>query len=124
MSHVSETIPTSLTPRVEAALAWFNGSDDASGEAFKVTGIIDPEAALNGSQELLLIMCSGERCEQRSFVVTGSSNEWSVETADTLSIPGKPQAELDPPPGVRSNWLDTTLSQHDFTVLLFYRGFW
>ncbi|MEQ8690683.1 MAG: hypothetical protein RIC89_07590 [Pseudomonadales bacterium] len=126
MPHVSETIPDALTPRVEAALAWFNASSEASGDEFKVTGILDPEEALSGSDELRLIMCSGDRCEQRSFTVAGSSNAWSIEFSDKLSTQAeqKPQAELDPPPGVRTHWLDKTLSQHAFTILLFYRGFW
>ncbi|MBO6701130.1 MAG: hypothetical protein JJ921_02240 [Pseudomonadales bacterium] len=126
MPKVSETIPGELQPRVDAALAWFNASENAENEAFKVTGIVDAEDALRGSDELRLIMCGGDRCEQRSFRVVGTNNAWEVELADdVLAAQGdKPQAELDPPPGVRSSWLDKALSQHAFVVLLFYRGFW
>ncbi|MBO6555279.1 MAG: hypothetical protein JJ934_01095 [Pseudomonadales bacterium] len=126
MPKVSETIPSELQPRVDAALAWFNASENAENEAFKVTGIVDAEDALRGSDELRLIMCGGDRCEQRSFRVAGTNNAWEVELADdVLATQGdKPQAELDPPPGVRSSWLDKALSQHAFVVLLFYRGFW
>lgn len=126
MPKVSETIPGELQPRVDAALAWFNASENAENEAFKVTGIVDAEDALRGSDELRLIMCGGDRCEQRSFRVAGTNNAWEVELADdVLATQGdKPQAELDPPPGVRSSWLDKALSQHAFVVLLFYRGFW
>jgi hypothetical protein len=126
MPKVSETIPSVLQPRVDAALRWFNASPDADGEVFKVTGILDADDALNGSNELRLILCGGDRCEQRSFNVSGEGESWVVESADgILTPPGdKPQAELDPPPGVRSNWLDNVLSQHAFVVLLFYRGFW
>jgi len=55
MSQVSETIPSSLQPRVDAALAWFNASVEAANEEFKVTGILDADDALGGSDELRLI---------------------------------------------------------------------
>ncbi len=126
MPQVSETIPDTLQPRVDAALAWFNDSVESAADEFKVTGILDAEEALSGSEELRLILCGGDRCEQRSFKVSGSVDAWEVEFTDTFVAPQdkKPQAELDPPPGVRSSWLDKMLSQHAFVVLLFYRGFW
>ena len=126
MPQVSETIPDALAPRVEAAVAWFNDSAESAEDEFKVTGILDADEALTGSDELRLIMCGGDRCEQRSFRVTGSRDAWTIELADTITPQegDKPQAELDPPPGVRSGWLDKALSQHAFVVLLFYRGFW
>jgi hypothetical protein len=126
MPQVSETIPAALKPRVDAALAWFNASADAAEDEFKVTGILDADTALSGSDELRLILCGGDRCEQRSFRVSGTVDAWEVEFADPALAPqgAKPQAELDPPPGPRSRWLDEKLSQHAFVVLLFYRGFW
>ena len=125
LQKVSETIPDQLSPRAEAALAWFNESPDAAGETFKVTGILDAETALAGSDELKLILCGGDRCEQRSFRVTGSSPNFSVESSDEITAKSdKPQAELAPPPGVRLFWLDSVMAQHAFVVLLFYRGFW
>jgi hypothetical protein len=126
MVQVSETIPDALAPRVEAAVAWFNASVESAEDKFKVTGIVDADEALTGSDEIRLIMCGGDRCEQRSFRVTGSRDAWTIELADTITPQegNKPQAELDPPPGVRSGWLDKALSQHAFVVLLFYRGFW
>ena len=126
MPQVSETIPETLQPRAEAALAWFNTSAEAAGDEFKVTGILDPDEALGGSDELRLILCGGDRCEQHSFRVSGTADAWAIEFADAVldSQAEKPQAELDPPPGVRASWLDKTLSQHTFVVLLFYRGFW
>ena len=126
MPQVSEAIPDALKPRVDAALAWFNASADAVEDEFKVTGILDADEALSGSDELRLILCGGDRCEQRSFRVGGTVDAWEVEFADSaLGAQGaKPQAELDPPPGPRLRWLDEKLSQHAFVVLLFYRGFW
>ena len=126
MPEVSESIPEALQPRVDAAVAWFNASAEAAGAEFEVTGILDADDALDGSQELRLILCGGDRCEQRSFRVVGAANAWQVDFVDVPSSPqgGKPQAELDPPPGPRLRWLDEKLSQHAFVVLLFYRGFW
>ena len=126
MPQVSETIPDALKPRVDAALAWFNASADAAEDEFKVTGVLDADEALNGSDELRLILCGGDRCEQRSFRVSGAVDAWAIDFADSALAPQgtKPQAELDPPPGPRLRWLDEKLSQHAFVVLLFYRGFW
>ena len=124
-TQVNEQIPEALSPRVEAAVAWFNDSADAAGDTFKVTGILDADAALQGSHELKLILCGGDRCEQRTFRVSGESPSFLVEQADPMPLAsGKPQAELDPPPGARQGWLDSVMAQHAFVVLLFYRGFW
>ncbi|MEM9177808.1 MAG: hypothetical protein AAGC67_21585 [Myxococcota bacterium] len=135
MPHVSETIPPALQPRVDAAVAWFNASDAAEGDAFEVTGILDPDLALQGADELRLVLCGGGRCEQRSFRVSGTADAWRVglaeapaaaDASDASGTSGTsgPQAELDPPPGARLRWLDETLARHAFVVLLFYRGFW
>jgi hypothetical protein len=126
MQDVSENIPGVLQPRVEAALSWFNASADAQGQNFQVTGIIDPDEALAGSDELRLILCGGDRCEQRSFRVSGAIDSWAVEPLEKPAEEGdkKPIAKLDPPPGAHYSWIDRALSQHSFVVLLFYRGFW
>ena len=124
-TKVNEQIPEALSPRVEAAVAWFNDSADAASDTFKVTGIIDADTALEGSDELKLILCGGDRCEQRTFRVSGEGPNFLVEQADPMpTASGKPQAELDPPPGARLGWLDNVMAQHAFVVLLFYRGFW
>ena len=127
MPQVSETIPDRLQPRVDAALNWFNASNEAGDEIFKVTGILDADKTLEASDELQLILCGGDRCEQRTFRVSGEFEPFSVHLTDRDLFalqPEKPQADLDPPPGVRADWLDNILSQHAFVVLLFYRGFW
>ncbi len=119
MATVSETIPSALQHDVDAALEWFN-RDQAI--PFEVTGILDPDEALaNASpRELKLVLCGGDRCEQRSFRVA----DGSVGFLDDAPATDATQAELDPPPGPRRSWLDRTLDQHEFTVVLFYRGFW
>ena len=122
---VSDTIPDLLAPRVEAAVAWFNNSPDAAGNTFTATGLPDADQALSGAEELKLVLCGGDRCEQRTFRVSGSHDHWSVQPSyTTVSQQGRPQADLDPPPGARLSWVDTVMSQHAFVVLLFYRGFW
>ena len=128
MTTVSETIPHHLAHQTQAALAWWNAEQDV---AFEVTGIIDPapEAAPAGeSRELRLVLCGGDRCEQRSFRVQGGPEAWSVSLVnDQAPVPGgeaKPIPELDPPPGARRGWLARALEEHAFVLLIFYRGFW
>jgi len=126
MPTVSETIPEALQPRVDAAIAWFNTTAAAAGDDFTVTGILNPEDALGDSEELHLIVCGGDRCEQHSFRVRGGSGAWDIGLLeqDASESSQRPQAELDPPPGARLGWLDRVLGQHEFVLLLFYRGFW
>ena len=126
MTTVQETIPEGLRPDVEATLAWFNGREDVT---FEVTGILDPETALeaSGTRELRLVLCGGDRCEQRAFRVTANGDDYDVALLDDdqpAAANGQTPAELDPPPGARRGWLDHTLTQHAFVVLVFYRGFW
>ena len=66
MATVSEIIPESLQPEVDAALAWFNGTQ---AEVFEVTGILDSDLTLAASapRELRLVLCGGDTCQQRSF---------------------------------------------------------
>ena len=126
MTTVQATIPEGLRPDVEATLAWFNRREDV---AFEVTGILDPEAALeaSGTRELRLVLCGGDRCEQRSFRVTANGDDYDVALLDDdqlAATDGQTLAELDPPPGARRGWLGHALSQHAFVVLVFYRGYW
>lgn len=126
MATVQETIPEGLQPHAEAALAWFNRRE---GVAFEVTGILDPQPALeaSGARELRLILCGGDRCEQRSFRVTANGDDYEVALLDAdppAATDGQTPAELDPPPGARRGWLDRALAQHAFVVLVFYRGYW
>ena len=126
MPKVSETIPEALQPRVDAAITWFNTTDAAVEDEFEVTGILNPDDALIDREELHLIVCGGDRCEQHSFWVRGDSDNWDIGLLEhnLSSISHSAQAELDPPPGARLSWLDRVLAQHQFVLLLFYRGFW
>jgi hypothetical protein len=122
MPSVTETIPEALQGEVSAALAWFNASQDTT---FEVTGIVDAEQSLaeTGTRDLRLVLCGGDRCLQESFRVQHTGDGYQVTP---LQTDGATEAEdkLDPPPGKLSGWLDKVLPQHEFTLLLFYRGFW
>ena len=126
MPTVSETIPAPLQPDVDAALEWFNRDQPIP---FEVTGILDPDAVLarDTPRELKLVLCGGDRCEQRSFRVTKNADGREVaflEDEAAAASQSDFQAELDPPPGPRRSWLARTLVRDRFTVVLFYRGFW
>ena len=127
MPQVSETIPDGLRPEVDAAIAWFNV---AQTDAFEVTGIVDADRSLAASEprELRLVLCGGGTCQQRSFQVSRAAAGFDVafcETAAaTADAPAELQAELDPPPGARRDWLESVQAKHAFVVLVFYRGFW
>ena len=123
MTTVHETIPEALRLDVDAALSWFNRTQDVP---FEVTGILDPEASLTGAgpRALRLVLCGGDRCEQRSFRVSASTAGYDVAFLDEPASGAAVQPELDPPPGPLRGWLDRTLGHHPFTVLVFYRGFW
>ncbi len=126
MTRVQETIPEALRPEVEAAIAWFNRQETAT---FEVTGILDPDASLASSspRELRLVLCGGDRCEQRSFVVRDvpAGYDAALVEPDVASHGGDEHpAELDPPPGALRGWLDRVLPRHEFVVLLVCRGDW
>lgn len=124
MAKVSESIPAALQRDVDAALGWFNRDQDVE---FEVTGILDAEASLaeNGPRSLRLVLCGGDRCEQRSFRVSNGGANFEVSLLEDAApeTTARP-AELDPPPGAMRGWLDRALSRHAFVVILFYRGFW
>jgi len=127
---VEETIPAGLQLDVEAALDWFNAQkDETQGVTFEVTGIIDAEASLQqqGNRDLRLVLCGDDRCEQRTFRTSQSSDGFSIHFAESGSGTAsgtESDAKLDPPPGALKNWLDRTLSGHKFTFIVFYRGLW
>ena len=122
--RVEETIPDGLRPDVDAAVAWFNQREHVT---FEPTGIVDADVALQatGARELRLVLCGGDRCEQRSFRVSRNGAGYEVALLDEAPAdPDTTPPELDPPPGARRSWLGRTLEKHAFVVLVFYRGFW
>jgi len=127
---VEETIPVGLQLDVAAALDWFNSQQHhTQGVSFEVTGIIDAEASLaqQGNRALRLVLCGGDRCEQRTFGVSQTSDGFSVsivEQGEGDPLGNQTNPKLDPPPGALKNWLDNSLQKHKFTFVVFYRGLW
>ena len=123
MPSVVEEVPDALQPAAEAALAWINAERDAQ---FRLTGLVDPEAALDARagepMELGLVLCDGDLClrEQVRVRAAGDGFEVGAVEAGPSLIP----AHLDPPVGVRREWLDQALERHEVIVLLYYRGLW
>ena len=123
MAKVSDSIPETLQPEVDAAINWFNAQ---SSDDFTVTGIVDAEESLASTdeRELRLVLCGGDMCQQKKFNVRRTGDSFTVSFTDEPPISNGTQAELDPPPGARKAWLDNVISKHKFVVLVFYRGFW
>lgn len=123
MPSVVEEIPERLQPAAEAALTWINAQQDAE---FRITGLVDADKALAGSpgepMDLGLVLCDGDLCLREQVRVTpaGDGFEVSAVQAEAAEIP----PHLDPPVGVRGEWLDEQLAKHEFILLLYYRGLW
>ena len=123
MPTVIEEIPTHLQPAADAALAWIN---EERGTQFKLTGLVDPDLGWRPEDgaptKLGLVLCENEMCAREQVRIQKHGDQFQVaaaETDDTLIPP-----HLDPPEGVRRNWLDEQMSKHGFIVIVFYRGFW
>lgn len=123
MQSVVEEIPRDLQPAVEAALDWLHRE---RGSAFQLTGLVGADAALekgaDEARELGLVLCDGDVClrEQVRVQPEGAGFRVTEVEAGDSGIP----PQLDPPPGLRKEWLDRQLANYSFVVLLFYRGFW
>ena len=121
--EVLEEIPSPLLPAANAAVAWLN---DTRGAQFRLTGLVDAEAALaakpGDTVELGLVLCEGDLCLREQVRVTPRGDAFEVASIETedRAIP----ALLDPPAGVRKTWLDDQLAKYNFILLLFYRGRW
>ena len=105
MPNVVEEIPAELRPATDAALAWINRE---KGSQFRLTGLVDPEEAIARGAgqpiELGLVICEGEICLREQIRVEPTAEGFTVSAAEaetSLILPF-----LDPPPGVRENWLD------------------
>ncbi len=131
MPRIEESIPSHLSDEAEAARAWFSRDQ---GSEFKLTGIVDPEAAGSAGpgtrpRQLQLILCGirdgQDVCLRERFEVetTGAGFDVTLLEDATPNL-GSPAPLLDPPAGSRAGWLESVLARHAFVVLVFYRGFW
>lgn len=123
MANVTYEAPAKLQSAADAALAWINQERAAN---FRLTGLVDAEAAISGGieapMELGLVLCDGELCQRQQVRIEPTGHGFSISAVETKEAPIPPL--LDPPPGVRASWLDDQLEKHDFIALLFYRGLW
>ena len=123
MDQELEDIPQELVGLAKSAVQWLNAETT---QAFELTGVVDYEDAMkSGLQEpfeLGLVLCDGEICqrEQVRFEPRADGFDFSLGQSTQREVPSL----LDPPPGVRSDWLRRALEKYEFVVLLFYRGLW
>jgi len=116
-------IPDALTEPVAAALNWINATHQRD---YEVTGLVDAESALDAPQgsaiEVGLVLCDGEICQRQQVRIQpdGDRYQFALVEAGARAIPPL----LDPPQKVRSEWLANMLGEHEFVLLLFYRGLW
>jgi len=119
--EIFDDIPVHLQPAVAAALSWIN---EGRKTPFSVTGILGAESVEDAESpfELGLVLCDGEFCsrEQVHIIPQGTSFRCELAAQAQPDIPPL----LDPPAGLRSNWLDAQLDKFEFVVLLYYRGLW
>ena len=121
--HLREDIPASLLPQAQAALEWINSE---RGTRFELTGLADsdpaPASEPGQTYELGLVVCDGEICAREQVVVTESNGQYGFAFAEAHAATIPPL--LDPPLGLRRQWIDEQLGKFDFILLLFYRGRW
>ena len=116
-----EDIPEHLAPATQAALSWINQERASEYSLTGVVGADDLESA-DEPFEFGLVLCDGEICAREQIRVIPDGDAYQFNFADEAE-PDIPPL-LDPPVGVRREWLDKQLGRHEFVVLLYYRGLW
>jgi hypothetical protein len=116
-----EDIPEHLGPATQAALSWINLQRASNYSLTGMIGADDLERA-DGPFEVGLVLCDGEICarEQIRIIPDGDSYQFKFGAEVEPDIPPL----LDPPVGVRREWLDKQLGKYEFVLLLYYRGLW
>ena len=120
---ILERVPDNIATPVDAALEFIRAK---RGDGFDITGIVDPLDAFEIEKtepiEMGLILCDGEICIREQVLLTKVGESWAVSEADQKDslIP----AHLDPPAGVRLDWLQRQIDDYSFVLLLYYRGLW
>ena len=81
------------------------------------------DAGADESYELGLVLCNGEICSREQIrVEPAGGNKFLYSFADVQERDIPPL--LDPPEGLRCDWVDSVLAKHEFVVMVFYRGLW
>lgn len=120
---ISADIPDALRAPAAAALEWINNTQN---QRYQLTGVVDCQEpiTLDAAEgiELGLVLCDGEICARQQVRIAPTADGYHFKLVETgqREIPSL----LDPPEGVRRQWLDSVLAKHEFVVLLFYRGLW
>ena len=116
-----DDISIHLAPVVKAALSWVN---ESQGTNYSLTGLVDVDDVddLTRPFEFGLVLCDGELCMRAQLHVTPDGNTFQFGYVEEAA-PDIPPL-LDPPPGIRSEWLDRQLQKYEFILLLYYRGLW
>lgn len=116
-----EDIPVHLRSIAADAVDWFNSEHDST---FELTGVVGADQIHKTDEpfEIGLVLCDGEicACEQVRVSPLTNGNRFSLVVKQAPAIPPL----LDPPEGIRSGWLDKVLADHEFVLLLYYRGLW
>ena len=116
-----ENIPDHLAPAAQAALLWIN---NARASEYSLTGLVDADDIETAGEpfEFGLVLCDGEICAREQIRVVPDGDAFHFDFVDE-SEPDIPPL-LDPPVGVRRDWLDRQLEKFEFVLLLYYRGLW
>ena len=116
-----EEIPDALVPAAEAATQWIN---EAQGSSYDLTGLAASPAdpTIDGSIEMGIVLCDGDICARKQVLV--QPHAYGFNVAPVALSEAEIPALLDPPVGVRSQWLEAQLERCEFVLLLFYRGRW
>ncbi len=119
--EIHEDIPEAYQRPALAALDWINAS---SGSDFSLTGVVDTSGDPDGDApfDLGLVLCDGEICNREQVRITPRNGDYEFAFVD--DAPPLIPPLLDPPPGIRSEWIDKKLAEHEFILLLYYRGLW
>lgn len=120
-------VPSILQAPVDGALNWINASRS---EPFALSELLDSQSAaqaaasgqIGDSYTLSLVLCDGYICDREQVRVTPVKDGFEFQRIE--DAPRDIPPLLDPPAGVRTQWLDQVLAKHEFVVLLFYRGLW
>ena len=108
---------------MEAAIAFINEKRDGK---FQLTGLVaapeSPGFPQRDSVELGLVLCDGDLCIREQVCIRQDGENYEVSEIETANPQIPPH--LDPPAGIRSNWLDDQLQKYSFVLLLYYRGLW
>ena len=116
-----DSIPGHLAPAARAALSWVNHTRSSN---YRLTGLVgfDEVDSVAKPFEMGLVLCDGEICAREQVLVFPDGDAFHFDFVDE-SEPDIPPL-LDPPVGVRREWLDRQLPKYEFVLLLYYRGLW